>query len=213
MLRAVLAALSLCFVAISMPAEAHTRPVTTGDLMIMPGLQHMLASMDKKKPVRVRHRLASRRSGHRYAVHRVRQLAQAPQCFLFFCQQPPVPTGRSVAADVSSDIYQAVSFAAMAAGVPLNIAHAVVRMESGYHVNARSSAGAIGIMQVLPRTAAAMGENPYTVDGNLRAGMKYLALALRTSPDLCAAISGYNHGIAGRPYCTGYGRRVEAMAR
>ena len=116
------------------------------------------------------------------------------------------------AVDSSDGIHGAVTAAAIAAGVPVNIAHAVVRMESGYNPRARSSSGAIGIMQVLPRTAAAMGENPYSVDGNLRAGMKYLALALRTSPNLCAAISGYNRGIAARPVCTDYGRRVLAMA-
>jgi hypothetical protein len=110
-------------------------------------------------------------------------------------------------------VHEAVTAAALAAGVPISIAHAVVRMESGYNPRARSSSGAVGVMQVLPHTAAAMGENPYTFDGNLRAGMKYLALALRSSSDLCAAISGYNHGIAGRPYCTAYGRRVLAMAR
>lgn len=54
--------------------------------------------------------------------------------------------------------YDRVNAAAEAAGVPPTIAHAVVRVESGYNPRARSSAGAIGIMQVLPRTARAMGE-------------------------------------------------------
>lgn len=112
-----------------------------------------------------------------------------------------------------SEIYELVSRAARSAGVPLDIAHAIVRMESDYNPHAHSSAGAVGIMQVLPRTAAEMGENPYSLDGNLRAGMKYLRRALDSSSDLCAAISGYEHGINGRPYCTAYGRRVLAMAR
>jgi len=109
--------------------------------------------------------------------------------------------------------YDRVSAAAAAAGVPVNIAHAVVRMESNYNQNCRSPSGAIGIMQVLRNTARAMGENPYTLEGNLAAGMKYLALALASSPNLCAAVSGYNHGIVGRPYCTSYGRRVLMLAR
>jgi len=132
---------------------------------------------------------------------------------------PPTPvkalikTPVRVLRDITA-IYERVTQAALAAGVPLPIAHAVVRMESGYNPHARSSAGAIGVMQVLPRTARAMGENAYDVDGNLRAGMKYLRLALASSSDLCAAISAYEHGIyVRRPFCTAYGRKVLAMAR
>lgn len=122
------------------------------------------------------------------------------------------PSGGALRANVLA-FYDRVTEAAAAAGVPLNIAHAVVRMESGYNPRARSIAGAIGIMQVLPRTARAMGENPYTVDGNLRAGMKYLRLALDSSSNLCAAISAYEHGLAVRhPYCAAYGIKVMAMA-
>lgn len=123
-----------------------------------------------------------------------------------------VGIAKGIAAGVS-EVYQRVTAAAIAAGVPVNIAHAVVKVESRYNVNERGAAGEVGIMQVLPQTARAMGENPYNLDGNLRAGMKYLALALRTSRDLCAAISGYNHGIAARPHCTSYGRKVMALAR
>ena len=120
--------------------------------------------------------------------------------------------GRGIA-HATTEIYQRVTQAAIAAGVPVNIAHAVVQMESGYRVDARSSAGAIGIMQVLPRTARAMGESPYTVDGNLRAGMRYLALALRSSSSLCVSASKYERGLNSRAGCTGYGRKVLALAR
>lgn len=115
-------------------------------------------------------------------------------------------------AQTISGVYAKVTEAAIAAGVPVDIAHAVVKLESGYRTVLRGAAGEVGIMQVLPATAAAMGENPYSVDGNLRAGMKYLRLALDSSHDLCAAISGYNHGIGRRPYCTHYGRTVLAFA-
>lgn len=107
--------------------------------------------------------------------------------------------------------FSRVTSAAEAAGVPPAIAHAVVRIESNYNPNSRSSSGAIGIMQVLRSTARAMGEDPYTIDGNLRAGMKYLRLALNSSTNLCAAISGYNHGILNHPYCSAYGRQVLAI--
>ena len=129
-----------------------------------------------------------------------------------------VPLAACAGANLSLDadrpqIHEAVTAAALEAGVPVNIAHAVVKLESGYNPRARSSAGALGIMQVLPRTARAMGEDGRSLASNLRAGMKYLALALRSSTNLCAAISAYNHGIAGRPYCTSYGRKVLGMAK
>lgn len=53
--------------------------------------------------------------------------------------------------------------------------HAVATVESGKNQSARSSSNAIGVMQVLPATAKAMGENPYTTEGNIRSGAKYLA--------------------------------------
>jgi membrane-bound lytic murein transglycosylase MltF len=48
--------------------------------------------------------------------------------------------------------------------------------ESGLDPNAKSYAGAIGLMQLLPATAKDMGcDDPYDPDQNIRAGVKYLA--------------------------------------
>ena len=42
-------------------------------------------------------------------------------------------------------------------GVPVSLAHAVITVESNYRVNARGSAGEIGLMQIKPATARMMG--------------------------------------------------------
>lgn len=192
-MRAFLAALIVCvFVSPSFAKTSHHGS----------GVQRMASSVTMAWP-------NAETMGGRMAVdplsatinHVTREIARTP--------------GRIViaVAEGASDIHAMVTAAAIAAGVPVNIAHAVVKMESGYNPRSVSSSGALGVMQVLPSTARAMGENPHTIDGNIRAGMKYLRLALNSSNDLCKAISGYNHGIAGRPYCTAYGRRVLANAR
>ncbi len=52
---------------------------------------------------------------------------------------------------------------------------ALAFQESRFDHNARSRAGAVGIMQVLPKTAAAMGiQDPENLESNIHAGAKYL---------------------------------------
>ncbi len=50
-----------------------------------------------------------------------------------------------------------VSRYAASYGVPLPLAHAVIQVESNYRVDARGSAGEIGLMQIKPATARMMG--------------------------------------------------------
>lgn len=89
---------------------------------------------------------------------------------------------------------------AAAHGVPLALAHAVVRTESNYRPNARGSAGEIGLMQIKPTTARMMGysggaKGLYDPETNIRYGMKYLAEAHRLGGgDTCGTALRYNAG-------------------
>ncbi len=73
---------------------------------------------------------------------------------------------------------------------------AVVETESKFHRNARSSVGARGLMQLMPRTGRWLGAmNLYDPEQNVDAGVKYLRyLQARFDGNLKKAIAAYNAG-------------------
>jgi soluble lytic murein transglycosylase-like protein len=85
-------------------------------------------------------------------------------------------------------------------GVPADLAHAVVRVESNFNPKARGSAGEVGLMQIKPATARTMGYDGsraglFDPETNIRFGMKYLAKAHRLSGGFtCGTILRYNAG-------------------
>lgn len=89
-------------------------------------------------------------------------------------------------------------------GIPLALAHAVVRVESNYRANARGRAGEVGLMQIKPATARMMGytgsvKGLYDPETNIRWGMKYLAKAHQLGGgDTCGTILRYNAGHAAK---------------
>jgi soluble lytic murein transglycosylase-like protein len=67
--------------------------------------------------------------------------------------------------------------------------------ESGFNPNAYSPAGAIGIAQFTPSTAAAMGVNPYDPVSSLDGGARYMArLSNSYGGDYAKALAAYNAG-------------------
>ena len=85
-------------------------------------------------------------------------------------------------------------------GVPADLAHAVVRVESNFNPKARGSAGEIGLMQIKPATARMMGyrgstKGLYDPETNIKFGMKYLAMAHDLGGGTtCGTILKYNAG-------------------
>jgi soluble lytic murein transglycosylase-like protein len=86
--------------------------------------------------------------------------------------------------------------------VPVELATAVVQIESNFNPRMRGSAGEIGLMQVKPATARMMGytgsvKGLYDPDTNIRIGMKYLAMAQQLGGGpTCNTILKYNAGHA-----------------
>jgi soluble lytic murein transglycosylase-like protein len=69
--------------------------------------------------------------------------------------------------------------------------------ESGFNPNAYSPAGAIGIAQFIPSTAAALGVNPYDPVSSLDGAARYMAtLSNSFGGDYAKALAGYNAGSA-----------------
>jgi soluble lytic murein transglycosylase-like protein len=61
-------------------------------------------------------------------------------------------------------------------GVERELVHAVIEVESGGNPRAISSAGAAGVMQLMPDTAAAFRvRNRFDAEDNVQAGVAYLA--------------------------------------
>ena len=109
----------------------------------------------------------------------------------------PAPAARR-AADPSCPLPHAYrpSFeaAARATGLPLPLLVAVGTVESRLRSSARSPAGAEGLLQVLPSTAAELGLDVSRARTNVLAGARYLRRMLDRfqSPDL--ALAAYNAG-------------------
>jgi len=81
-------------------------------------------------------------------------------------------------------------------GVEEAIVRAIMHAESAFNPNALSRAGAQGLMQLMPATAARFGViNAFDPEQNIRGGVEYLAWLLkRYNGDLTLAAAGYNAG-------------------
>lgn len=79
-------------------------------------------------------------------------------------------------------------------GVDPALALALAQQESGLDQSAVSSAGARGVMQLMPATAAELGVNASDLAGNIEGGIRYLAQMLRKFGDTALALAAYNAG-------------------
>jgi soluble lytic murein transglycosylase-like protein len=91
-----------------------------------------------------------------------------------------------------------ITQAAIHNGLPPAIVRSVAKAESGYHVDAVSPKGAIGLMQLMPGTAAALNADPHDPEQNVEAGARYLRdLLVKYQNDphqVSKALAAYNAG-------------------
>lgn len=110
----------------------------------------------------------------------------------------PVPRAPSQAARPKAASHWSPLIDQVAAehGMDARLLHAIVTVESAYDPQARSHAGALGLMQVIPATGKRFGANDlFDPLQNLRAGTAYLAwLKRRFGGDLTLMLAAYNAG-------------------
>ena len=120
---------------------------------------------------------------------------------------PPAPTPAQVALTAvhplpnlaepsKAELAELLAHAGLAHNIDADLLAAVVRAESGGHARAVSRAGAQGLMQLMPGTAAALGvADTFAPAQNVEGGTKYLdQLLTRYKDNIALALAAYNAG-------------------
>jgi soluble lytic murein transglycosylase-like protein len=91
-----------------------------------------------------------------------------------------------------------ITAAARENGIDPALLAGLIKQESGFNPNARSGAGAVGLTQLMPGTAAGLGvTDPLDPTQSIEGGAKYLKQQLdRFGGDLARALAAYNAGPA-----------------
>lgn len=80
-------------------------------------------------------------------------------------------------------------------GIDPALLEAQAYQESRYNPKALSSKGAIGVMQLMPKTAAGLGVNPFNLESNIEGGARMMAgLLKKYHGDTSLALAAYNAG-------------------
>ncbi len=94
------------------------------------------------------------------------------------------------------EVVKMLQFSAKQHGVDPKLAIAVAKNESSFSPNALSSAGAIGVMQLMPDTARGLGvKDPYDPRQNIDGGVRYLKQLLESfGGNVEKTVAAYNAG-------------------
>ena len=108
----------------------------------------------------------------------------------------PTTDSASNSSQSQNAVRQHIQVAATRFGVDRNLVDAVAWQESRYNPRALSTAGAMGVMQLMPGTARQLGvRNPQDVEQNVVGGTAYLRQQLeRFGNNVPLALAAYNAG-------------------
>jgi soluble lytic murein transglycosylase-like protein len=119
----------------------------------------------------------------------------APACYAVYGNDA-IRTTRAIATATRADMHSLIDEHAALQSISPDLVRAVIQVESAWNPRAVSAKGALGLMQLMPATAAELGVvNPFDPSQNIRAGVKYLKRLLdRYDGNTELALAAYNAG-------------------
>lgn len=112
-----------------------------------------------------------------------------------FVDSEPAPINKPMKPVSPSDLSARIAREARNHGVAPGLLEAVAWQESRGRTGAVSAKGALGVMQLMPGTAAELGVNPGDLADNIRGGALYLRRQLeRFGGNVPLALAAYNAG-------------------
>ena len=82
----------------------------------------------------------------------------------------------------------------MEMGVDPALALSIAKKESNFSQNRKSPYGAVGVFQLMPRTAKKLGYNPYSLNENIKGGLTYYKQMYKMFGTTELALAAYNAG-------------------
>ena len=121
---------------------------------------------------------------------------QTPQTSLHTALQEVMSAQANTTTASKSQILNVVNQVAEKHEVDEKLVQALIKQESGFNPNAKSKAGAMGLMQLMPSTAKNLGvQDPYNIVQNVEGGVKYLKSMLnKYNGNVILALAAYNAG-------------------
>jgi hypothetical protein len=128
--------------------------------------------------------------------HYERDTAPLPKPLASTTQRSAAVNPQREEALTQEGLNQVVSGAGERHQIDPDFIRSVIKAESGFHQNAVSRKGALGLMQLMPGTASEMGiTNPFDPKSNVDGGTKYLRdLLVKYNFDVNKALAAYNAG-------------------
>ena len=142
-----------------------------GTLLLNPQLKHVDASIIKENP--------------QISLDRALQDAAA--------LQSNISTSKTA---TKSQVLNVINQVSKKYDVDEKLVQALIKQESGFNPKAKSKAGAMGLMQLMPSTAKNLGvKDPYNMVQNVEGGVKYLKSMLnKYNGNVILALAAYNAG-------------------